>query len=282
VAKKKKDPGLTPQEEKALDTLALPEAPAIEGLSGVDALVEADAALAELPGRAKGVLPDEVLAEPAMTDPGWHDFVMKQFAPDELDEDGRPFVTGLRRVARKLLGPILESAAEVVCPPQFVQDAERGRILGPATVHYRLTFNWSKLDDGEGAAYPVTFTDCADVFFGNTDPEYARHASATAATRAEARCYRKALQLKRTIAAEEATAVPVEESGVGGKITASQITFLKLLAERTQVDLMKFVNSGRRSYDRLEDIPYDSAREMNRVLSEMFNGERDTPEAIKL
>ena len=44
---------------------------------------------------------------PKMDDPKWTDWVLSQFEPSELEE-GLPKVDGLRRLTRKLIGPILK------------------------------------------------------------------------------------------------------------------------------------------------------------------------------
>src|SRR5689334_6604577 len=61
----------------------------------------------------------------------WHDYVMKQFMPDELFE-GNPTVDGLRRVTEALIGKIVESVSHVITPPQ-VLDKKSG-FLTPVTV----------------------------------------------------------------------------------------------------------------------------------------------------
>lgn len=217
--------------------------------------------------------------EPDITDPSWSDYVMRQFTEDETDEEGRPYVHGLRRVARKLLGPIIRSSARIIQAPAFV--SAEGSRLQPAVAEYTIQFLWSKLTDGESSSYPVEFTDAADVYAGNTDAEFCRHASATASTRAEARCYRKALQLKGIIAAEESTWVPVEESGVDGRITPTQINFIDRLCARLKIDAWAYINSGNRKYDTVEDVPYERAAKMSAHLSTLQDNPQKIPEDIK-
>lgn len=206
------------------------------------------------------------VGEPKMTDPGWHDFVIRHFSDDELDPDGRPLVHGLRRVAHLLLGPILESEPEVVQSPAFVPTAERLTLLQPAVVKYRIKLLMCRLEQGMQAAYPVTFGEVADVYYGNCDPEFARFATATAATRAEARCLRKMLRL-RTIAAEESTAVPLQEAAIDGFISPTQLSFINVLCRRCDIDVMKYVNSGKKQYERIQDVPFGTAVKMVEHLS---------------
>ncbi len=208
---------------------------------------------------------------PDMSSAGWQDFVMGQFARDEMDDKGNPFVAGLRRVARKLLGPILDSSAHVVQAPTVLTGFESTNLLQPATVEYSITFLWCKFDHDEQVPYNVRFTDVADAYYGNTAPEYARYPSSMAATRAEARCLRKALQLKKVVGAEETTTVDVEDSGVSGLIGMSQINFINVLCQRIDVDVVKYINSGTTKYSSIEEVPYLVAQKMVEHLSSLQN-----------
>src|SRR5688500_7434881 len=79
---------------------------------------------------------------PRMEDPEWTDWVMAQFEPEELDE-GLPKVDGLRRLVRKLIGPILKGKAEGRQYPT-IDNEQR------ATVEYTLVvLNRNNLDDFE-------------------------------------------------------------------------------------------------------------------------------------
>ncbi len=206
-------------------------------------------------------------SEPSMTDPKWSDFVVGHFVDGETDKEGNPFVAGLRRVARLLLGPILVSKASVVQAPSIIPGSLRD--LQVATVEYNITIMWCRDLENGLEAYPVEFCDVADVYVGNTDPEYARYASATAATRAEARCLRKALMLQRVVAAEEKTKVPLEDSGISGIISTTQINFIDTLCKRCSIDVMKFVRSGKIKYEYIQDIPFKEAAKMVEHLSKL-------------
>jgi hypothetical protein len=193
--------------------------------------------------------------------------------------DGNPMVHGLRRVARLLLGPVLYSGAHVCQAPSYAPGFEKLGILQPAVVSYTVKILMCRPDD-PWSRYEVTFKDAADVYFGNTDPDYARHATATAATRAEARCLRKALQLK-SVAAEEKTLVPTFEAAQDGMIIPTQVNFLNVLCHRNNINVMKFVNMGKTKYDRVEDIPYGTAALMVEHLSGFQNDPTKVPDAIR-
>lgn len=228
----------------------------------VDEVVDVD--LNTLQEDADPILPAPRVVK--MTDPDWHDYVMSQFEADELDNEGHPFVFGLRRVARAVLGPILNSTAKVVQSPYF-----EGGILQPAVVEYTVTFLWTQLEQGQEGAYPVTYSDCADVYYGNTDAEFVRYSTATAATRSEGRCLRKALGLKRVIAAEEKSGVPIDDVGANGAITPTQITFIDTLCKRLNIDVVEFINMGKDKYGSIADVSFGRAVKMVEYLGKIQN-----------
>ena len=219
--------------------------------------------------------------EPSMSDPEWSDFVMKHFTDGELDENGRPLVAGLRRVARLLLGPILESKARVVQPPSLLPGFERLSMLQPAVVEYTIKILMCRLEQGMDAAYPIEFTETADCYFGNVgDVEFGRYLTAMAATRAEGRALRKALQLS-VIASEEKSVLPVAEAAVDGMIAPEQINFINSLCFRLDIDVLKYINSGKRKYARIEDVPYGVAAKMVEHLSSLQNNRENVPDNIR-
>lgn len=227
---------------------------------------------------AQQAVSGDVSIEPDMTDPEWSSYVIRQLDDDEKDVDGNPYVHGLRRIVSKLLGPILKGKAHVIQAPRFIADL--GLAMQPATVEYTLEILMGKTLDGIDP-YVVELTDVADVYAGNTDPEYARHPSAMAATRAEGRCLRKALQLKRVVAAEEMTLVPIEASGANGCITPTQINFIDKLCKQLKVDVMKYVNMGERKFDTIDDVPHKTALKMTEHLTVWTNNPSKVPESIK-
>jgi hypothetical protein len=110
--------------------------------------------------------------EPLMEDPEWSDFVMSHFTPNELDPQGCPKVHGLRRVSRKLLGPVLYSGANVVKATEFVPGLENVGQLQPVTVEYTLKILMVRECPTGMDGYEVTYKDVADAYFANTDPDF--------------------------------------------------------------------------------------------------------------
>ncbi len=221
-------------------------------------------------GRAAEESP--VAPEPSMTDPAWQDFVMSKFAPGECDPDGRPMVHGLRRVTHLLLGPTLESGVSVVQSPDYAA----GRMTRAAVVEYCVKILMCRLEEpGPDEPYAVLFSDAADVHEGNTDGNFVRFGTPTAATRAEARTLRKALRL-RGAASEECTKVPAPGAPADGLINDTQVNFINVLARRLDVNAMAFVNAGKRHYRGLREVPYETAQ----VMLETISGFQTDPENI--
>jgi len=265
---------LTPNEEIAmgvdLNSLQTDE------IVSAATLIKAERKQKKKKGEVQKSTPSEAIDEPeadptSMADPRWADFVIRQFTESELDPKGRPLVHGLRRVARKLLGPIISSKPKSVQTPTMIPNS---LLMTPATVEYEVIFLWSVEDDlVDGKSYQVTYGGVADVHAFNCDPDFVRHASSMAETRAEGRCLRKALGLGKIIAAEEATQVPIEKS-LDGKIIKEQLDWLHMIGSRTGVDIMKVLNTKNRDgivYKSIHDLSYEKACGFTEYMSEISN-----------
>lgn len=211
---------------------------------------------------------------PLMTDPEWSNYVLSQFESNETDGEGSPLVHGLRRVARKLLGDIVLNDPVVVQSPVYNVD---GLPSGPAVAKHTLKILWERDTD---EPYFVEFSEVADVHYKNADPAYARFATALAATRAESRNLRKALQLNKC-SAEEKTTLPAFSDDVNGEISGGQKTTISLMCGRMGIDVKKFINSGTGTYGDLDDVPYGKADKMCEILNEYQQKAREIPAGIK-
>lgn len=209
---------------------------------------------------------------PSMLDPNWTEYVLSQFDEDELYK-GRPTTDGLRRVTRKLLGPITKSVPKHVTPACAENE-------GRATVVWEIDILWAYDEDGL-PAHTRTFGDVADVFHGNTKNGYDSFAAATAATRAEGRALRKALQLKKVLAAEEVVDVSAETPT---NITSGQISYIKLICARTNISIKKLLaklsKQEGKSWGDINDLSYSDAIRVNKLLMGYSNKPKDIPEAI--
>lgn len=166
---------------------------------------------------------------------GWSSYVMSLFHEDEMI-DGNPLCPGLRRVANLLLGSVVSSKPVQVFP-SLDPDG-----VGRATVVYEITFDWGNTGDFR------TFGDVGEVWHGNTEDLFAAHATACAATKAEARTLRKALMVK-CLAAEELPAnknvAEIVKNSIKGRNTTGEIKTTDLMSDAQ----FNFIDSKCRQLD---------------------------------
>lgn len=195
--------------------------------------------------------------KPKITDPEWHDYVMGHFQEEELFQ-GYPKADGLRRVAELLLGPIIRSESYVRQSPRL----SHGGVMDVAVAEHTIEINDLQINEKR------IITDAADVWFGNIDPLFSKFPTAVAATRAEGRALRKALRLK-TVAAEELMDISSFDINTKGKITDTQINFVNILCHRNEINVMKFVNSGSKKYNNIEEVGFETAAKMVSHLTDL-------------
>ena len=211
----------------------------------------------------------------------WSDFVMSQFEKGEMF-DGNPTCAGLRRVAEELLGDI------IVSRPSQVWPATNPDGPGRATVVFEICIDWHR------SGQIRTYSEVADVWHGNTGDLFCAHPVATASTRAEGRALRKALKVK-CLAAEELTkkdvvgivraAVSVTKPNNGdwqeeAAITTHQINFINTKCKQLDVNVLKFINLGKNTYEGIENVTKAKAIEMLNVLND-FQSNGDIPDNCK-
>lgn len=179
---------------------------------------------------------------PEYGSPDWQKFVLSNLYPEELS-DGYPRCFGLRRLANKILGPIVRQGVETLSViPQMTEDGKSSRAV---TVVYNISIQW-KLDttvpyviDMSKPEYPTPlyverkFSGVADCIEDVSSP-FGRHPAASAETKAESRALKKALGLSILTAEEkisgydDTTISSVEERrGVSeSKITTQLVNFI--------------------------------------------------------
>lgn len=249
----------------------------------------------EMPEEKIETLPPEIVipTHPGYNDPEWHDYVMSQFAPNELVEVKNkkyPNINGLRRVAGLLLGEIVEAG------PHEVKTTMDPNNSGKAVITYRIAIEW-KLGamrmnlDGE-AEYPIRiFSAIGSSYEGNTDDTYAVFPEAIAETRAEGRALRRALRLG-VVCADELTRKDtaevirqqrekMEKSTDGNWeesafITDNQANHIKILCDRMNIDVQKFINSGTKQYGDISEVSRQSAASMIKKLNEYQSTNNDS------
>lgn len=220
--------------------------------------------------KEESVTTEEIKNKPQITDPEWNEFILSQLLDDEKDPQGNPNIDGLRRLVEVNLGNIVSSV-----PGQHFEGATQNNNMRATVAHYiRIAWNGHLSDIREFGAV-------ADVYAGNTDEEYARFAAATADTRAEARALRKALRLRKVVASEEITSLPVTESGLGQFIVSSQIKGINKLCKDLDIDVLKFINSGQTKYKHHTHVRYEIAQRMIEQLNVYLQNRSRVPDTIQ-
>lgn len=230
------------------------------------------------------VVEDEVVNEtPQYGSEGWHDFAMTFFEKDEII-NGNPLCRGLRRVASLLLGDIVSSG-----PVNVLLNGVENNNPGRATVVYEVQIAWGGMREDIRS-----FGDVAEVWYANTDDVFLGHPSATACTRAEGRCLRKALMLN-CLAAEELTtdkdiASLIKSSVHSGKsvtgalgessdepITSAQKSFLIQKCKQLDLDVMEYINLGEKDYKSLSQVSKRDGIDLIKTLTEIQNQTQPKP-----
>lgn len=208
----------------------------------------------------------------------WQDFLLSQLKPKEKDNN-MPKCAGLRRLAEKFLGDIIESGPTQVFAPTSEESSGRATVVWSVKILWKLGmpeyYDINKVD-----FFTRTFSDVADCWIGNTPNTYAVHPSSTAATRAEGRALKKALMLNIFTAEEmnndKSAEVVVErqmdkimgkevEWSGDDKISASQKNFVIKKCESMNIDVAKFINKSHHVYG--EEKRYNSIEEVSRGVA---------------
>jgi len=207
---------------------------------------------------------------PDIIDPEWNDYVLNLLEPDEKINDN-PTTDGLRRLTEKLLGPIVESNSIIVQTPT-PENKYR------ATVQHNITIEFDENDRRQ-------FSGCADSYYGNTD-KYEHFPIAVAETRAEGRAYKRALKLRKIIAAEEYSQkkVDIYDSPTQNEITAFQIQFIDSLCrpDKLNLNVQKTVEHIlNRSITHITQLTHQEAITINGKLHEYRQNPDQIIEEIK-
>ena len=167
---------------------------------------------------------------PTPNDESWIKYVLSQFFTDEMEGE-HPRVDGLRRVAEKLIGPIVSEKSTLVCPPS-IDNGMR------ACASAQITFRTVSLGD-------VVVEALADASPDNCPDTFQMYLTTMADTRAKGRCFRNALRLRKMIAAEESrSATSGDFAGDGttnDAISIGQITNVKILSDRLRLSIPRLL-----------------------------------------
>jgi hypothetical protein len=203
----------------------------------------------------------ETVKDIVITDLEWTDFVLQQLSDDEKIH-GNPTTDGLRRIFEKVMNcTVIQSESDLVQAPEPSNDKR-------ASVVHTLT--WYDLNVGtDENCKTKTVSGAADVYWGNCDKVYRNHPVAVAETRAEGRALRRALRLRKVVAAEEIAENIEDDIGADNvnKITNNQINFIDVLAKRLDVNVLELVKTLNINETNIKNILHHDALSIIRELS---------------
>lgn len=220
--------------------------------------------------------PAQVSKIPCPNDLEWTDHVLTLLSDDEKIS-GNPTTDGLRRIFEIALNcRLISSTSSVVQSPS--PDNEKR-----ATVVHSLTYRLNPdTPDTEGLKL-LTVDGAADVYWGNCDKVYRNHPVAVAETRAEGRALRRALKLRKVVAAEEISST-IEDNPDGdsvSKITSNQVNFIDVIAKRIDINPLKLFNSLGIEEKNIKKIDHDRGVDAIRELSKYQQDVGSIPEELK-
>jgi hypothetical protein len=210
---------------------------------------------------------------PTIHDIEWTDYVLS-FLEEEEKIMGNPTTDGLRRIFEKVMDcQIIESESTVVQSPSRENEMR-------ATVQFTLIF---KLNVSTTAFIDSrSVSGCADVYWGNCDKIFRNHPVAVAETRAEGRALRRALRLRKVVAAEEiASEIEDHPDAINvSKITNNQINFIDVMAKRLDINVQKMLDQiVDIKEENVYNIQYEDAVKVASILAE-YQQKNNAPEEI--
>jgi len=198
--------------------------------------------------------------------PKWESYILSLLQTNEFEEkDGNkyPKTHGLRRVAQKVLGPIISSGPITVnqSSDTSAMVVYKVEILFPNSMNYNKFIDIPERD--MISSHMRTFSAAANVFKGDTPDMFAVHAVATAETKAEGRALKKALCLSTHTAEELANDKNPSEvikqeyesqnPRIESKIKTNQTKAISMYCERLKIDIDKFARYLYPEKDKFDD-----------------------------
>jgi hypothetical protein len=205
----------------------------------------------------------------------WTDHILSLLSEDEKIS-GNPTTDGLRRIFEKALNcRVLASVSDVVQTPEPNNEKR-------ATVVHSITYHLNEGSSDQPELNTVTINGAADVFWGNCDKVYRNYPVAVAETRAEGRALRRALKLRKVVAAEE-LAKDVEDhpdQDSVTKITNNQINFIDVIAKRLNINVTKLLETNSFESKNIYVLEHEDAVKIVRVLSTYQQNVASIPDNI--
>lgn len=226
--------------------------------------------MAKSSSKNKETVSEEVVQETRVTpnDLGWTDYVLSLLSDDEKIM-GNPTTDGLRRVFEIALNCKIISSTSSVAQTPSPENEKRATVIH--SIGYCLN---DEALEAKGLNI-LTVDGAADVYWGNCDKIYRNHPVAVAETRAEGRALRRALRLRKVVAAEE-IAASIEDHPDGNsvsKISSNQINFIDVLSKRLNINTISLLKSLDFSFDSIYNISHEEAvsaiRQLNQYQQDM-------------
>lgn len=191
--------------------------------------------------------------KPSLHDHNWTDYVLGLLLDDEKIA-GNPTTDGLRRIFEIALNCTIINADSTVVQTPDIANEKR------ATVVHTIQFVLNDKDVPEDIKYRA-ISGSADVYWGNCDKIFRNHPVAVAETRAEGRALRRALRLRKVVAAEE-LADEIEDRVDGlsvNKISSNQINFIDVIAQRLNINVISLLQQLDITCDTIYNIKHEDA-----------------------
>lgn len=204
-------------------------------------------------------LPDAQSDVPAVHDIAWTDYVLSMLSDDEKIK-GNPTTDGLRRIFEKALNcHVLEAETTIVQTPEPNNEKR-------ATAVHTLLYSLNNVEENIRLR---KVSGAADVYWGNCDKVYRNHPIAVAETRAEGRALRRALKLRKVIAAEEMVESVDDhpDQNSVNKITNNQINFIDVIGQRLNINVSKLLETNGLDHKNIYNISHEDAVGIIRSLS---------------
>lgn len=205
----------------------------------------------------------------------WTEYVLSLLSEDEKIQ-GNPTTDGLRRVFETALNcALIESTSDVVQSPCPSNEKR-------ATVVHSISYILKDLPD-DSQFNTVTVNGAADVYWGNCDKVFRNHPVAVAETRAEGRALRRALRLRKVLAAEEVVENIEDDISMDNvtKITNNQLNFIDVIAKRIDVNVLEVIKSLGIDEKDIKNILHEDAVRIIKNMSELQTNLDNIPESTK-
>ena len=201
---------------------------------------------------------------PKMTDKNWTTYVLSLMEDDEI-YNGLPKAEGLRRICRLLIG----EPESTPVPLQML--FEKGKLVS-CVMQAKIRIICKDKND-----YDISreYSDVAEVNTSNTKEDFLPYFASAAFTKAEGRTLKKILGLK-ILTAEEVPSNYFDKQD----INSNQIAHIDLFCKKNNIDVLKFINSSTKKYEKIDNVSFETAGKMIKELNEYNKESKKIPDSI--